>query len=486
MCRGRYLAAFAALLAAGCVVGPDYQRPEIDAPVALVHQPSDATGSVDVEWWRKLGDPALDDLIVEALANNRSIKVAVANVEQAAALLTQTRSGLFPQIGYGANAERSRSSESGANPALAGILQNPQNVYQAVLNASWELDLWGRIARLSEAARASLLATDEVRRGVILSLVAAVATGYVQLRGLDEQLVVARSTLATYGESLRLFQLQFKYGQVSQMNVAQAASQYETAAARIPQIETQIAQTENALSVLLGRNPGTIARGRTIYEMALPEVPAGVPSSLLTRRPDLLQSEQGLIAANAQIGAARALYFPTISLTGAFGASSAELSNLFKGPARVWSYAGQIAGPIFTFGAISGQVRQAEAAQRAALESYRLAIENAFSDVDNALVAHEKLKDQLAAQQRLVTSLRDYARLARLQYNGGYAPYSTVLQAEQALFPAEIDLAGTRTSLYVSIVNLYKSMGGGWVTLADRMTPAATDMPPPDGRPPLF
>ena len=200
---------------------------------------------------------------------------------------------------------------------------------------------------------------------------------------------------------------------------------------------------------MLGRNPGPIPRGKSIYDLALPSVPAGVPSALLERRPDLLQSEQSLIAANAQIGAARALYFPTISLTGAFGGASADLSNLFSGPARAWNYTGQIVGPIFTFGAVSGQVAQAEAAQQAALFNYQLSIQNAFADVDNALVANQKLKDQLAAQERLVAALKDYARLARLQYDGGYAPYSTVLQAEQSLFPAELTLAAVRASVFI-------------------------------------
>jgi multidrug efflux system outer membrane protein len=213
-------------------------------------------------------------------------------------------------------------------------------------------------------------------------------------------------------------------------------SQYETAAAQIPQIELQIAQTENAISILLGRNPGPIPRGKSVYDLVLPTVPAGVPSMLLERRPDLLQSEQTLIAANAQIGAARALYFPAISLTGALGGASAQLSGLFSGPARVWNYTGQVVGPIFTFGAVSGQVAQAEAGQRAALYNYQLSIQNAFADVDNALIANTKLQDQLAAQQRLVAALSDYARLAKLQYDGGYTSYTTVLQAEQSLFPA--------------------------------------------------
>ncbi len=235
-------------------------------------------------------------------------------------------------------------------------------------------------------------------------------------------------------------------------------------------IETQIAQTENALSILLGRNPGPIARGKSIDDLALPSIPAGVPSTLLERRPDLMQAERQLIAANAEIGAAKALYFPTISLTGALGSQSTDLSNLFKGPTRVWSYAGQVVGPIFTFGAVSGQVTQAEAGQEAALYNFLLSIQNAFGDVDNSLVANQKLKDQLAAQGRLVTALKDYSRLAKLQYDNGYAPYSTVLQAEQSLFPAELNLATVRTSMLTSTVNIYKAMGGGWVVTANQMT----------------
>ena len=347
---------------------------------------------------------------------------------------------------------------------------NPQTAYQALLTASWEIDLWGRIRRLSESALANMLATDEARRGVILTLVNSVATDYITLRGLDEQLVIAKSTLGTYGESVKLYQLQFKYGQTSQMTVSQAQSQYETAAAQIPVIESQIAQTENALSILLGRNPGPIPRGKSIYDLTLPSVPAGVPSSLLERRPDLMQAEQSLIAANAQIGAAKALYFPAISLTGALGSSSTALSDLFKGPTRVWNYAGQVIGPIFTFGAVSGQVGQAEAAEQAALLNYELSIQNAFADVDNALIASQKLKEQQAAQERLVAALKDYARLAKLQYDGGYTAYSTVLQAEQTLFPAELNLAAVRASVFTSAGNIYKAMGGGWVTQADRLT----------------
>ena len=236
--------------------------------------------------------------------------------------------------------------------------------------------------------------------------------------------------------------------------------------------------------MLIGRDPGPIVRGKSLDDLKLPKVPAGVPSALLERRPDLLQAEQQLIAANAQIGAAKALYFPTISLTGVFGSASADLSRLFSGPAKVWSYAGTVAGPIFTFGAVSGQVAQAEAAQQAALLNYQLSIRNAFADVDNALVANSKLREQLDAQIKLVAALQQYSDLARLQYDGGYAPYSTVLQAEQALFPAELNLAAVRAQLFGSAVNIYKSMGGGWVTQADQRTGSTPSAPPASALPP--
>jgi multidrug efflux system outer membrane protein len=246
------------------------------------------------------------------------------------------------------------------------------------------------------------------------------------------------------------------------VTVEQARSQYETAAAAIPQLESQIAQTENALCILLGRNPGPVQRGKTIYKLAFPPVPANLPSEVLGDRPDIRQAEQNLIAANAQIGAAKALYFPTISLTGAYGYASSDLSNLFKGPARIWSYAGSFAGPIFTGGAITSQVKQAEAARNAALFTYELTIQSAFADAENTLVARSKLVEQVQAQERLVRANREYVRLARLQFEGGYAPYSTVLQAEQQLFPSELNYAQYRATLFNSLVNLYKAMGGGW------------------------
>jgi outer membrane protein, multidrug efflux system len=473
-----------ALLAlAGCTLGPDYQRPDIKSPAAFQYEPKESAATADTLWWKQFQDPVLEQLIAEALQHNTNVQIAAANVEQAAGLLLQTRSQLFPTLGYGASATRERSRE----PAFAAQIPNypnPTSVYQAALQASWEIDLWGRIRRQSEAAYANVLATDEARRGVILSLVGQVANSYLQLRGLDAQLDVAKKTLQTYKESVDLFTLQFQYGQVSMMNVAQAQSQYETAAAQIPLIESQIAQTQNSLAVLIGRDPGPILRGKSVYDLQLPQVPAGVPSQLLERRPDLLQAEQQLVAANAQIGAAKALYFPTISLTGAFGNASTDLSKLFSGPARVWSYAGTLAGPIFTFGAVSGQVAQAESQQQAALLNYQLSIRNAFADVDNALVANQKLREQLDAQVKLVAALQQYNELARMQYDGGYTSYSTVLQAEQALFPAELNLASLRAQVFSSSVNIYKAMGGGWVGQADGMTGSTPPAAPSSALPP--
>jgi multidrug efflux system outer membrane protein len=461
------------VLLTGCMVGPDYHRPSVDALPSFRFEEKDARDAANADWWKELQDPTLDALIEEALANNLTVQIAAANIEQAAAVLTQVRSPLFPQAEYSGSAARERASGI-SGTRLSSFIENPRNSFELFAGASWELDLWGKVRRLSEAARADLLGAEEARRGVILSLVASVANSYIQIRGLDAQLEIAKRTLDAYGESVKLFELQFQHGQVSQMTLEQARSQYQTAAVAIPEIELQIAQTENALSILLGRNPGPIVRGKSILDLELPVVPAGLPSQLLERRPDLAEAEQNLIAANAQIGAAKALYFPSISLTGAFGFQSSELSDLFRGSARTWSYSGSFTGPIFTAGAISGQVKQAEAARQAALLSYKNAILSAFSDVENALVSRRKLSEQLQAQQGLVASLREYARLAWMQYNGGYTPYLTVLDAESQLFPAELNYTQTRTLLLTAYVDIYAAMGGGWVSKAEMLTAAPT------------
>jgi multidrug efflux system outer membrane protein len=469
-----FTAAAAGVLTA-CAVGPDYQRPTIESPATYAGLPANAApAAADAEWWKQFGDPVLESLIGEALGNSKDLRIAAARVEQAAAVLVQTRSPLFPQINYQAQPGRYRYSEQSTTATPIG-LSNPTSYTSVLAGASWELDLWGRIRRQSEAAQATLLATEAARRGVVLSLVTQLATSYVQLRSLDEQLVIAERTRAAYRDSLKLTLDKFEFGQVSRIQVAQVQSQLETASARIPQIRTQIKQTETAITLLVGRNPGPVPRGKSITELTPPLVPAGVPSQLLERRPDILQAEQQLIAANAQIGAAKALYFPTISLTGAFGSSSTELGNLFSGPTRVWSYAGSLAGPLFAGGAISAQVTSAEAGQRAALATYERAIQHAFADVDQALAARADVDEQLAAQDRLVKSLAEYSELSRMLFDGGYMPYSTVLQAEQQLFPEELNLAAARGQALVAVVALYRTMGGGWVEQATQRAPAVRD-----------
>jgi multidrug efflux system outer membrane protein len=452
-----------ALCVAGCMVGPDYRRPQTPTPPGYLYQPKETVQPTDADWWKGLGDPVLDQLITEALANNKDLMIATANVEQAAAVLTQTRSPLFPQVNYGANATRFGFSSSLTTEIPANV-SNPTNYYSVLAGASWQIDLWGRIRRLSQAAQAELLATEDARRGVILTLITQLTTSYIQLRALDDELVIAQQTLAAYDASLKLTRDKFEFGQVSQMNVAQVESQYETVAARIPQLRNQIVLTEMSIGVLLGRNPGTIPRGKSIHDLTLMTVPAGVPSELLERRPDILQAEGQLVAATAQIGAAKAQYFPAISLTGQYGTGSTQLHNLFETSTRSWLYTGALTGPIFNAGSISAQVKQARAQQQAALANYQRAIQNAFADVDQALSTREQLLAQVAAQERLVKALKDYSELAQLQFNGGYTPYSTVLQAEQELFPQELNLAQARGELLGSLVSIYRAMGGAWAT----------------------
>ena len=456
-----------AICITGCAIGPDYKRPAIDVPESYRYEPEKTAETANTEWWKQFNDPVLDQLIAEALANNKDVKIAAANVEAAQGILMSTRSALFPQISYSGTALRQRLSR---NNIVAAPDPNPYTSLQAFAGASWEIDLWGKIRRLTESARASMLASEEARRGVILSLVAEVSSAYVQLRALDEQLEISKRTLKVYADSVKLFELQHKYGQVSMITVEQARSQYETAAVQIPQIETQIVLTENALSVLLGRNPGPMPRGRALVELSMPQVPAGLPSQLLERRPDILQAEQTLVAANAQIGAAKAQYFPSISLTGMFGTSSTDMLNFAHGPSNMWNYGGSITGPIFTAGLIAGQVQQAEAGTDVALQAYLQTIQKAFADVENSLVARQKLGEQSAAEERRVVAYKEYARLARLKYNGGYTSYLEVLYSETQLFPAELSAVQAKASTLIAVSNVYKSMGGGWVVEADKMT----------------
>jgi multidrug efflux system outer membrane protein len=467
------LALLALLSLGGCLLGPNYERPAVDAPPAFRFAEPDAKDLVNTAWWEQFQDPALNQLIATALADSKDVKIAAARVEQFLGQFVTTRSQLFPQVGSGFQGQRERVP-LGTTQLPAGV--GPVfNQFQVTLSASWEIDFFGKLRRETEAARANLLASEEGRRATILTLVASVATTYVNLLSLDRQLQIAKSTTESRAESVHVFELRFAGGQVAQMQLAQSQSEYEASLAAIPQIELQIAQQEDALSILLGHNPGPIVRDRELDDLALPAVPAGLPSDLLERRPDLRQAEQNLIAANAQIGAARALYFPSISLTGLLGTASPQFSSLFTGPARVWSYAGAVSLPIFTAGSISGQVKQAEAQQQQALFEYQKAIQVSFQEVADALVSLQKTRDQLVVQGREVDALRTYSHLARLRYEGGYTSYIEVLDAERSLFNAQLTYAQTQGVVFTSTVSLYQAMGGGWVTDAERMTSTTYD-----------
>ena len=365
--RTSILSAAVALALGGCMLGPEYQRPEVEIPAAYRFAEPAAADVSNTAWWEQFQDPALTELIQTALAENKDVKIAAARVEEYLGRFGETRSRLFPQVGADGVAQRAKATQDSGPQSLPSGVNPVYKNFQASVGIGWELDVWGRLRRLDEAARAELLATEEGRRGVILSLVSSVASSYVNLRDLDRQLEIARATVDTRAESYRIFKLRFGAGTISEMELAQNQSEYELALATVPQLEAQVARQENALAVLLGRNPGPITRGRELARLSLPQVPAGLPSDLLERRPDLRQAELNLIAANARIGAAKALYFPTISLTGLLGSVSTQLSNLFTGPAETWSYAAGLSLPIFTAGGIAGQAQQVEAQQQQAL-----------------------------------------------------------------------------------------------------------------------
>ena len=419
----------------------------------------------------------LNELIATALEDNRDVKIAAARIEEYIGRYGTTRSQLFPQVGADANAARQRVTENGGPEPLSPSVDRNYSSYQGTISASWELDIWGKLRRQSEAARAEVLASEEGRRAVVLTLVSTVAASYINLRDLDLQLEIAKATEESRRASLKIFKLRYEASVISEMVLAQNRSEYEFAVASIPPIEMQIAQQENALSLLLGRNPGPIPRGQSISKLDLPVIPEGLPSDLLERRPDIVQAEQNLIAANAQIGAAKALYYPTISLTGLLGVSSTQLSNLFSSSSGIWTFGGDASVPIFTAGGIAGQVKQSEAIQQQALLQYQQSIQNAFSEVSNALIQHQKTKEQLAALEKELEALRTYARLAILSYDNGYSSYLEVLDAQTSLFNAELNYAQVQGTFYTSMVDIYKSMGGGWVVQAEGMTePSSSEL----------
>ncbi len=462
-----------ALASSGCMIGPDYLRPVIDSPQSWRVSDETAKDLANSAWWEQFNDPVLNDLIATALRENKDLMIASARIDEYAGRYGVTRSQLFPQIGLGYDVTKQKNTIPGTT------VKGTYNSYETFLSASWEIDLWGKIRRQSEAARAQIVATEEGRQGVILTLVSSVANNYVTLRSLDRQLEIAKATAKTRGESYQVFQDRYSGGVISQLELSQNRSQYDEALASIPVIEKTIAQQENALSLLLGRNPGPIARGKNIDELAPPTTPEGLPSSLLERRPDLREAEQNLIAANAQIGAAKAAFFPSISLTGLLGVASGGLSNLFHSESKVWQYGAAVNLPIFTGGSLFGQLQVAEAQQQQALYSYQKAIQQAFSEVNNALVDQEKTRVQLAAQADEVKSLVLYAELARLRYDNGYTSYLEVVDAERSLFGVQQSYTQTKQTLLQAAINTYKAMGGGWTDEAARLNEAPTATPVP-------
>jgi multidrug efflux system outer membrane protein len=468
--RKLVLSVLVAAALGGCTVGPDFVRPTVDAPAAWRIDYPQAADVANTKWWEQFGDPALNQLVETALQENLDLQIAAARVDQFMGALTTTRSQFFPQIGYNLNASRNRSSAVGVPPLAPGA--DPYySLYQGALGASWQIDLFGRVRRQTEAAQAQVYASEQGRRGVVLSVVTSVATSYISLRALDRQLEIARATADNYGDTQRIFELRFKGGVVSQVELAQVQSQYQQALAAIPSLEQQIAAQENLISILLGRNPGPIPRGKTIDELVTIGIPADLPSALLERRPDILQAEQNLVAANANIGVAKSLYYPALSLTGALGSASAALGDFLSGPAAAWSVAAGIAGPIFTFGNIEGQVRTAEAFQRETLANYQQTVINAFRETNDALVGTIKKREESQAQVKRVAALREYARLSRRKFDNGYASYLEVLYAENELFTAELAAVQSQADSYTQLVNVYKAVGGGWVDEAAVVAP---------------
>ena len=478
--RTRLLATLLVFFLAGCTVGPDYRRPVVQSPNAWRIDYPKATEVANTKWWEQFGDPVLNELVETALRENLDIQIAAARIDQFIGALTSTRSQLFPQIGYGADASRVRASAVGQPPLPPGA--DPYfNLYQASLSASWQLDLFGRVRRLTEAAQAQVYASEQAQHGVVLSLVAGVATSYIALRALDRQLQIAQSTANNFTATARLFELRFKSGIVAKTELMQIKSQQQQALAAIPAFEQAIAAQENLISILLGRNPGPIPRGKTIDQLVAPQIPADLPSTLLQRRPDILQAEFNLVAANASIGAARALYYPNISLTGLLGTVSTVFNSLFTEPATAGLLAAGITGPIFTFGGIEGQVASAEAQNRQALLVYRQTVLGAFRETNDALTGSQKKIAEVAFQQERVVALREFARLSTLRFDKGVSGYLEVLVAENELFAAELAAVRLLADRYVQVINVYQAMGGGWVDIAVSMAPGPQGSIPAKG-----
>jgi outer membrane protein, multidrug efflux system len=451
------------LLSGGCTVGPNYKKPVASIPPTyrgLTPEQiakADSASLGDQKWWEVYQDEQLRSLIQTAIQQNYDVRIAATRVLAAQAQLGITRADQYPNVAAGAGLVDQRNSQSPAAPPFEG------GVGQLSVSAGWELDFWGKFRRASEAARANLVASEWARQEVIVTLVANVSAAYFQLRALDLELEISQRTLASRQESLRLTHILADGGSTSMLDVRQAEQLVFTAAAEIPAFEQQVEQQENLISILLGKNPDTIVRGQKLTEQARPpEVPSGLTSSLLERRPDIRAAEQQLISANAEIGVAKAAYFPQISLTGTAGFESNALTRLFSGPAGTWSYGVSLTQPIFTAGRIRSRVRLAEAQQQTSLLFYQQTIQGAFRNVSDALIARRKSSEFRAQQELLFQSAQDAARLSHMRYTGGVTGYLEVLTNETNAFNAELGLVQAQLNEYLASVQLYQALGGGW------------------------
>lgn len=452
---------------AGCTMGPNYKRPAVSAP-ATFRAPAalpegEAASLADLKWFDVFKDEQLQGLIKTALEGNYDLRDAVVRIEEARANLGLTRSDQFPQVGASGQVSLNRLARDGQTPFPLGNARTI-NYGQVGLNLlSFELDLWGRLRRATESARATLLASEENRKAVVTTLVSDVATAYLNLRELDYELEISKRTLATRQESLELIRSRQRGGIATLMDVRQGEQLVESAAQSIPELQRLIEQTENRITLLLGRNPGSIVRGRSFTEQDLPpQVPTGLPSALLERRPDIRVAEQDLIAANAQIGVAKAAYFPQITLSGFLGGQSQALTGLFQNTNRTWSFVPQVAQPIFTAGRLRSNVRLTEAQRDRALIGYERTIQTAFTEVSDALISNYRVKESRERQAALVAVLEDRKRLAYVRYRGGVDTQLSALDADRDLFQAELTLAQIRLNELLSVVQLYKALGGGW------------------------
>src|SRR6266700_3776485 len=469
MRKSLFLPLLAAGFLAGCAMGPNYHRAAISAPDSFRAAPSTTANNSeslgDVKWWEVFKDEKLQALEREALAQNYDLRDAAARVEAASAALGLTRSNQFPNLGANADIATIRASRNGATPLPASFVPSQNRTFGAATLSllSFELDIWGRLRGSTEAARANLLGAEENRKAVITTLVSEVAAAYFSLRELDYQLEISQRTLATRQESLELIRNRQLGGVATLLELRQAEQLVYTAAETIPALQQAIEQTENQISLLLGRNPGDVARGLSLTEQQMPpDVPAGLPSALLERRPDIRASEQILIAANAQIGVAKAAYFPQISLTGFLGGQDSQLSNLFGGSSGVWNFTPQATQPIFTAGRLKSNVQLSQALRNTALIQYEKTIQTAFTEVSSALIAHQRARESRVQQELLVGALQDRTRLAYIRYRGGVDTLLNALDSDRDLFQAELALSQIRLNELNSVVQLYKALGGGW------------------------